>query len=489
MHSDKRHHLLQLIEEELRFPTGASLPATAPMTMSMIAFSPDCGFVIESKGPPIYAPEEGNHLQGIKLELFIQSTRRDTLVLAAVLFLQMVLVVKQNKEASTPSTRSRISFYTIAMLAFGDGLIGMMLISYIGFISSALSVLFVAGFLALLSFVFEMRFLQEIWTVQATERRAPARERTGNAVSTQASQTTHDIPQTDTAAQTDSLPQPATARLSGRDTGATPVILPPDQDIEAPEMGTTSIYGELSNLVLFFFFLLLVTSFLSFVALSWPVTIRSAYANILAIMYLSFWCPQIYRNVVRNCRKAFRWDFVIGHSILRLTPFIYFYALPNNVMFSKNDTQTLTILMAWVWVQILMLASQDMLGPRFFVREGWAPPAYDYHPVLREDEEGAFMPIGMAEPSGDATGSLAGSGEDGSKGKKKFGCTICTQDIDVFVIPAGGATESTGIGSALLARRTYMITPCRHIFHTQCLEGWMRYRLQCPNCREGLPPL
>jgi len=30
-----------------------------------------------------------------------------------------------------------------------------------------------------------------------------------------------------------------------------------------------------------------------------------------------------------------------------------------------------------------------------------------------------------------------------------------------------------------------MVTPCRHVFHSNCLEGWMRFRLQCPNCRYG----
>ena len=73
-----------------------------------------------------------------------------------------------------------------------------------------------------------------------------------------------------------------------------------------------------------------------------------------------------------------------------------------------------------------------------------------------------------------------------------FDCSICAMDIEVPVVPAG-ADESTmaGIGGTgmVLQRRLYMVTPCRHIFHANCLEGWMRYRLICPNCREALPPL
>jgi len=69
---------------------------------------------------------------------------------------------------------------------------------------------------------------------------------------------------------------------------------------------------------------------------------------------------------------------------------------------------------------IMALLSQDILGPRFFIREGWAPPAYDYHPILREDEEGANMPIGSTQlPEDDpASPSAIKPGESKEKGKK-----------------------------------------------------------------------
>ncbi len=35
---------------------------------------------------------------------------------------------------------------------------------------------------------------------------------------------------------------------------------------------------------------------------------------------------------------------------------------------------------------------------------------------------------------------------------------------------------------------TYMKTPCNHKFHEICLRNWMRIKLECPVCREPLPP-
>jgi mitofusin len=221
--------------------------------------------------------------------------------------------------------------------------------------------------------------------------------------------------------------------------------------------------------------------------------VQAFYFDMLYFVYLSFWCPQIYRNVMRNCRKALRWDFVLGQSAVRLLPIAYFYGASDNVLFFRTDLKALCVLGGWVWIQILALASQEMLGSRFFIREGWAPPAYDYHRILREDEEEATMPIGSAQsPTDDGqdqSQSLSKAGESRGKGMKVFDCSICAGDIEVPVIPRGAAGDTPGIGGGLLQRRAYMVTPCRHIFHTPCLEGWMRYRLQCPNCREILPPL
>ncbi|KAJ4305812.1 hypothetical protein N0V90_001344 [Kalmusia sp. IMI 367209] len=145
---------------------------------------------------------------------------------------------------------------------------------------------------------------------------------------------------------------------------------------------------------------------------------------------------------MRNCRKALRWDFVLGQSAVRLVPIAYFYAVEGNVLFSTTDLRGLSVLAGWIWLQICVLACQEVLGPRFFVREGWAPPAYDYHPMLREDEEGATMPIGSSSsnpsPTADDEETHLQPGESKGKGRKVFDCSICAADIEVPVIPAGG---------------------------------------------------
>ena len=497
---------LEGIEDELRFPTGAPLPAIPTMKMSALIFSPDCGFVLESRGPPDFAPQQGMHLIGQKLEAYIRLAKRGILAFGLLICAEIFLLLRQMNDTSTPSTRSRVSFYAIALMGLGDGFtcVGFMLISF--FVDDAFLTLISTAFVSFLcvSF-FGMKFLMDIWTVQEPERSERARRlAAANAASATPSRPPF-IPAVIRVAGADTLPLPATARQP-TNTGDTPIIMPSDQDLEAaeetegggtntqPPTQTTvgSARREMGALYTRFYFLLLSVVFLSLHATSWPTKIRSVYANILAFVYLSLWAPQFYRNVIRNCHKALRWEFVIGQSILRLAPFAYFYIVEDNILFIDTDRSVAWVLIGWVWVQVWALASQEILGPRFFIPNGWAPPAYDYHPVLREDDQeaGVSMPIGFTQSTTQRSVDDA-AGDPNLHGKRLFDCAICMQNLEVPVVPAGHGDRdnNSSLGTTLFSRRAYMVTPCRHIFHTLCLEGWMKYRLQCPICRDDLPPL
>ena len=50
-------------------------------------------------------------------------------------------------------------------------------------------------------------------------------------------------------------------------------------------------------------------------------------------------------------------------------------------------------------------------------------------------------------------------------------CVICYNGINVSL------------------RKGYMLAPCDHIFHRECLEQWMDVKMECPICRKELPAL
>ncbi|KAL6234469.1 hypothetical protein BDW75DRAFT_212305 [Aspergillus navahoensis] len=490
--------VIDQIEQELRFPMGAPIPSPPLMVMSGVVYSPDCGYILETKGAPDFPPTDRLYLQGPKMEEYAKYAARVVFLISAVFIGQIMLLMRQIKDASTPSTRSRISFYTISLMAYGDAFV---LIFILLELYPAVSFLVMAtlAFFAFLSVSYiAMKFMIEIWAIQAPERREQERRSSPPAPSTRPG----------------GLPLPATA-AGVRDSGATPiVILTPDQDPPAEEeeeattpnrsivptaQETRSDVGAMYARFYFILFVMLVISIWSFL---WPNRLGTWYARTLAFIYLSFWVPQIYRNVMRNCRKALRWDFVVGESCLRLVPFVYFLTVRENVLWVRSDTKIALSLAGWVWIQVWLLASQDILGPRFFVPRGWAPPAYDYHPLLRDDPESGpdvepshgVLPITALRADGRDSSDSKDDDRLRNKDRKRaiFDCAICMQDIDVPVLAAPGAAGGSSVAdgaTSLLTRRTYMVTPCRHIFHNACLESWMKLRLQCPICRESIPPV
>ncbi|KAK4103926.1 hypothetical protein N658DRAFT_235872 [Parathielavia hyrcaniae] len=556
---DRLMPLVEQLETELRYPTGAPSNGKPDLRMSLVAWSPDCSYYLESKGPPLFPSVEGQHLVGVKSEVLLSRTRTFVFWFAAVIMAQLWLLKMQIKESNTPSTLGRISFHTAAIMVLADGMVfGVSSAWGLSATNNFLPSL-ILTFAAFMSMSIGAWFLSEIYTHQEPERRR-AQARANNTSTSRTSPapaaTTPSPPPPPGA-----LPLPATAGPARP--SSPPIIIPSDQDIDAeiaansssgasalplPTTTTTtttttatpttpqpspfaSITGTLLLLGVAIFILLGLSS-------TWPPRLRSALVRLLSLAYLSLWTPQIRRNVWRNSRRAFTWRFMLGQSLLRLAPFAYFYLSRgggDNILFVEPDGAVFAALVGWVWCQLVVLAVQDVLGPRVGVPAAWMPEVWEYHPVLREEggdvedggSGGVGLPIGLVSSGVQGTSregspvtarrrswSAAAAGEGGGGGGEERGkrrerekelrrhgmvlreidCAICTEVLEVPVVRADGKDAAASASAAgglvgVFARRAYMVTPCRHIFHTKCLEGWFRYKLQCPICREELPPL
>ena len=68
------------------------------------------------------------------------------------------------------------------------------------------------------------------------------------------------------------------------------------------------------------------------------------------------------------------------------------------------------------------------------------------------------------------TMASGGGGLDNDEDEASLDCVICYDAID---------TE----------KNDYMLAPCNHIFHKQCLVQWIEVKNECPICRLNLPSL
>ncbi|KAF9775417.1 hypothetical protein IL306_006467 [Fusarium sp. DS 682] len=501
--SDALESIINAIESELESPIGAPIPRIPKLQMSAVIYSPDCGFFLETKGPPDFGPSEAQHLTGMKMEVQIYQVKTWILVYAIVVFGQVNLLKNQMRESCTPSTMGRVSFWTIAIMLMIDGMTFTAAATWVSSAGATFLPTLALLFAAFLSMTIGGSFLAKVHEVQIPEAR-PRRERD---VSNAGDSTNTAVSPAVMTPNRSLLPEPVATRLPARPPLHPPhpqsVIVPSDQDVDAEiaasratvpsattmqrvEEAPQSFQSIIGRLILSSLCII----FLAISSTTWYPNLRSLFLNLCILVYLSFWIPQILRNTRRNCRRALGWPFVIGQSILRLLPVAYFWVKEDNFLYARSDRHAFLVFCAWLWIQLIILAAQDIIGPRFGIPAGWAPDAWDYHPILREDSlEAGGLPIGLVADDTPGIERARSSDDDGSKKQssmRSIDCAICREILEVPVLTA--EDEDTGV-AGVFARRLYMVTPCRHIFHSACLEGWMRFRLQCPICREELPPL
>jgi len=259
------------------------------------------------------------------------------------------------------------------------------------------------------------------------------------------------------------------------------------------------------------------------------------------LLLYSFWVPQIVMNVITEARRPMHKYYVYGMSITRLVAPLYLYGLPNNFLKEVNPDHPHNLircglLALWVAVQTALLIGQDKYGARFMIPARFLPPKYNYYrPIppcllasMAQDvvdsssdkaepsltspprksssappttqgldppnlavEDGPLSP----SPSRDVASPSSGTGvarrikkgkrprststkmtmqeepaEAPDDGCAALDCVICYNDID------------------LSKKKGYMLAPCDHLFHTDCLMQWMDVKMECPICRKELPP-
>ncbi|CAI5719177.1 unnamed protein product [Hyaloperonospora brassicae] len=171
----------------------------------------------------------------------------------------------------------------------------------------------------------------------------------------------------------------------------------------------------------------------------------------LVFICYSFWVPQIVHNVHKEVRNAFDLGYLYGISALRLFLPLYFYGCPDNFLTAfpmyerKMNSHFCYVLAGWVGLQVGILTLQQRYGPRFFVPARFLPVKYNYERRIDLQQL-----------------TLLKGGDD------SIDCVICMVELEIEA-------------------RDYMIAPCDHIFHCECLRGWMQVKMECPTCRHVLP--
>ena len=170
-----------------------------------------------------------------------------------------------------------------------------------------------------------------------------------------------------------------------------------------------------------------------------------SFSKFLVLIGMSFWIPQIITNAIRNCKRPFTNSFIFGMSFSRMFLPLYYFGCPYNFVpllveakIKPYSPGFSMILIFYVGLQILLLYLQQKFGARSFIPKQFLPEVYDY-----------FQPIPASITDRD--------------------CAICLNPVSD------------------IEKESYMVTPCNHLFHSQCLNSWLLHKHECCICRSELP--
>ena len=248
----------------------------------------------------------------------------------------------------------------------------------------------------------------------------------------------------------------------------------------------------------------------------------------------SFWVPQIIMNIITEAKTPMHLYYIYGMSLTRLVAPLYLFGIRNNFLRevypeAPYDPFACQMLVVWIAVQTAILIGQSKYGARFMIPARFLPPKFDYsrpipasmlppgaldmmmmsdsmddrddsqnecHSVVVSSESkpprgrhttavttrnrirgnrAARSESGMMEEHNTSGGALTSSSpgltpttslssSPGTHHNHTLDCSICYEPIDVR------------------KRHEYMLAPCNHLFHRECLVKWMDVKMEwCVN--------
>lgn len=455
---------MDMFERELANPMGRPIAHKNLPKIEItngVLYSPDCGIHYQF-----------NNFAGDRQEIALQKIRWDIIFFVTIPYmLQLFIFLKQMNFTNTPSRLNKVSRTTIDMLTLTDGTMAMTLFISAIMMDSIFVPLVVSSFFAFfLTLVFGIRYMSNIIVSQMNERIISWRSlftRSGHnaqdGVNAETAQPGAEATTTTTA--------PAVAAAP-----ATNVI--PDESQLASDLNAK------------FMFKLFLSTFTMMTIASWSSDSRNVLEAIAIVLCNSYWLPQISRNFLIDISPDliglnFKW-FVVGTSYVRLIPVVYIYGVKNNIFHHHQSKMFILLMFVYVTLQIVVIKLQHTVGGRNILPKVFMKHLNKYISSKKKYEYNRKLTAREVEEHGAV-----------------FSCPICMDEDDPIKVMVDVCDDSSSENDQHSASENaaqdhenqktsldkYMVTPCYHVFHTTCLVTWMNTKLQCPVCRQPLPPL
>ena len=212
---------------------------------------------------------------------------------------------------------------------------------------------------------------------------------------------------------------------------------------------------------------------------------------LILIVYTLSWLSQIILSYCKNSRPPMPRLYIVWLSLSRLFFPIYIKGYKNNFFDLRPSYFKIGILVFIIFAEAIILILQKSLGARIIVPKKFRKQnqVFDYYKdrvnIEKHVSQNPICVICLENLNVDVD-------ENFNKiKKKKKPKTIINKIMSILYLDILNQKIKNSIKylEGKNPKKKYMITPCDHVFHTVCLEKWMKIKNECPYCKAEIPSI
>ena len=196
------------------------------------------------------------------------------------------------------------------------------------------------------------------------------------------------------------------------------------------------------------------------------------------IFFIFTWLGQIFVCAYHNVKPPMNLTYIYLFSFIQISTIIYFKGYPYNILYLKPSYIKVTIICVILIIETLILTFQEIIDPKFFIPESLKENngmQFKYNSQLSEEQKENICSICLFtinESPYSENENLKTTNNNVNDIKKDDERKIIFEDIKLKLIK--------------YFKKPIIITQCKHIFHSICLEKYLKSKNKCPICRRKI---